>query len=84
VEHDETKTEGSQNESHDPRLIKRINRKLAHEGEQLRTARGADNASVGYYFIADRRSRWVVASHIDMEQLGHELGVLKKYEEIVE
>jgi hypothetical protein len=62
-------------------LIQRINRKLKHDGEQLRRARGAQTEySVGAYFIVDVMRNFITAQHVDLEKLGRELEVLQGWE----
>jgi hypothetical protein len=71
-----------------PTLVKRINRKLAHENEWevLRTTRGGFTsrwyADLGNYYITDVERNTITASHIDIEQLGRELGVLQHFERV--
>jgi hypothetical protein len=59
-------------------LIKRINRKLAREGEALRTTRGGQPEwNLGRHYILDTHTNCVTAYHIDdLESLGRELGVI--------
>ena len=62
-------------------LVKRINRKLAPEGELLRTTRGQRAIQdLGHHYILDIYTNGVLAWHCDLEELGRELGVLKAYE----
>lgn len=64
-------------------LIKRINRKLAHEGEVLRRARGGRSwQQVGDHYIVDVSRNFLVAGHVDPEDYGRELGVLKPFERV--
>lgn len=56
-------------------LIKRINRKLAHDGERLVTPRSErDWQSCGYHVVNEHNL--MTASRVEPEQLGRELGVL--------
>src|SRR2546427_6580977 len=66
-------------------LIKRINRKLRHEGEMLHRARGDWDSNVGDYYISNDNN-WLVACHVDPVECGHELGVLSQgeYEAILQ
>jgi hypothetical protein len=58
-------------------LVGRIQRKLAHDGLLLRAARGAGvRFEVGDRYIVDVTTGGVVESHVDLEELGRELGVL--------
>ncbi|VVQ05149.1 hypothetical protein [Pseudomonas fluorescens] len=56
-------------------LIKRINRKLAHEGEVLRTARSY-TVELGWYYVIDGVTSFPVTCQCDLEYLALELGVL--------
>jgi len=61
--------------------IQRINRRLAREGERLRATRSDRwRNELGDYFIVSGNS--VIAQHIDVEELGRELGVLRGFEEL--
>lgn len=64
-------------------LLGRINRKLAHEGEQLRTLRGDRYFStLGRFYVVDVIENLVIASHVDPETWGRELGVLPEGVEV--
>jgi hypothetical protein len=64
-------------------LVKRINRKLAHKREQLKKTRGADAWNdVGDYFVLDVERNLIVVTHLNPENLGRELGVLKRTETV--
>lgn len=67
-------------------LMQRINRRLAKEGEVLRTSRGTSEIhNLGNYFIVDLRTNSVTAHQIDdLEGLAREIGVIKPYEELGE
>jgi hypothetical protein len=57
-------------------LVKRINRRLAREGQQLRTTRGAQMLlDVGRHFIEDARGSFVVERGVDVQELARQLGV---------
>jgi hypothetical protein len=63
-------------------LVKRINRKLEAEGEQLRALRHErDWSNLGDHYIVNDRNA-VVAAHVDPEALGRELGVLRPNERV--
>ena len=63
-------------------VIKRINRRLAKDGEQLRTRRSERYWSdLGTHYIVDSNN-CVTASHVDLEQLGRELGALRPGEAV--
>ncbi len=64
-------------------LLKRINRKLAHKGEVVKKARGArERQDLGVYYLVDERANVLVAWHVDLPQLGRELGVLAPTETV--
>ena len=63
-------------------LLGRINRKLAHEGEQLRTLRGDRDFSTLGRFYAVNSMNHVIASHVDSAAWGRELGVLPEGVEV--
>jgi hypothetical protein len=66
-------------------LIKRINRKLAHEGEAFRTSRGKyPPTDLGRYYILNIHHNSLVAGDCDPKNLGRELGVLGTWEAVVE
>jgi len=64
-------------------LIKRINRKLARTDEVLKKWRGPGfETHMGDYYVVDLRSNAVVRGHIDPEDLGREIGVLRAWERV--
>ena len=65
----------------DQALIKRINRKLAGIDEQLRKARSYDH-NLGWFYTVNTYRNWIVDTHVDLEELGRELGVLRPGEEV--
>jgi hypothetical protein len=63
-------------------LIARINRKLALARWRC-GARGASaQHDVGQYYLLNWRRESVVRTHVSLEQLARELGVLRPWEEI--
>jgi hypothetical protein len=66
-------------------LIQRINRKIAADGEVLKTARG-DRArlDLGAYYVIDVNRNFIASKHVDPEAWGRELGVLRPYECVAE
>jgi hypothetical protein len=64
-------------------LLKRINRKLAHEHERVRKTRGFYNQgcgpyfdhNLGEYYCVDWDSNVITSTHLDIEALGRNLGV---------
>jgi hypothetical protein len=66
-------------------LIARINRKLKPEMEALKATRGERaRADLGDFYIVDVGRNFLVASHVDPETYGRELGVLRDYEVVIE
>ena len=70
-------------------LIQRINRKLRHNGEVLKVARGSRaeaeaEADVGRYFIVNIKRDLLVNDHCDPEAVAREIGVMAEYERLVE
>jgi hypothetical protein len=68
-------------------LIQRINRKLRHNGEVLKIARGSraeSESDVGRYFIVNIKRNSLVNDHCDPEAVGREIGVMAEYERLVE
>ena len=52
-------------------LKQRINRKLRHEGEVLKTTRGQRWCNdLGDHYVIDLRTNSVLAQHVDLEGLG--------------
>ena len=67
-------------------LIQRINRKLRHNGEVLKVARGSRaeaEADVGRYFIVNIERNLLVNDHCDPEAIGREIGVMAEHERLV-
>jgi hypothetical protein len=68
-------------------LLNRIRRKLAHDHERLCKARGnpmsPENLELGSYFIVDWDFNSIVAKHVDPEELGRELGLLRPGETVL-
>ena len=63
-------------------LYQRINRRLRHQGEQLRTARSkAVERDAGRYFIVSARMNAITAQDVDLAALGAELGCIRPWEE---
>ena len=62
-------------------LIARVNRKLACEGERVRTVRGVRWIhDLGGHYIIDTHTGSVVARHVNLETLARELAVLDRSE----
>jgi hypothetical protein len=66
-------------------LYQRINRKLRAQGETLHRSRGGRCAiELGEYYTVNTEINGVVDSHLDLEDFGRELGVLRPYEALRE
>ena len=69
-------------------VIKRINRKLAHDQERLQVARlfgdGHENTNLGRYYIVDVFRNAVVDHHVDLATKAREIGVLAASEAYAE
>ena len=67
-------------------LIQRINRKLATErGYLLKITRGNRwRGELGDYYAVDPNRNSIVRDHVEPEDLGRELGVLRDWEKVKE
>jgi hypothetical protein len=81
------KAEGAKVPVSERALLQRVNRRLAKDNEQLRTARGFrdglyrhEDSTLGRYYAVDLSRNVVTAAHIDLEKWGRELEVLKPWE----
>ena len=64
-------------------LIQRINRKLRHDGEQLRKRRSLHVAQqISWYFWVDLQRNDIVCQHVDLEEFGRQLRVLRPSEQV--
>lgn len=64
-------------------VIRRINRKLAHDGRRLRTTRGNRwRSSLRNYYVVDVERNAIVQTHVNVEKLGRELDVLYGWERL--
>ena len=61
-------------------LTQRINRKLRHDGQRLRTARGWFS-DLGH--VLDFKHHWIVKRHVEPEARGRDLGVVKNYDQLL-
>jgi hypothetical protein len=62
-------------------LVQRINRRLTGRDERLKASRGSlSRTNVGDYFVIDVKGNFVVSTHVDLETLARELGVLAPWE----
>jgi hypothetical protein len=65
-------------------LVKRINRVLAEQDQRVRRTRGERPLrDLGRYWVQDFRRNFAVATNIDLEALGRELGCLSTGEVVV-
>lgn len=61
-------------------LTQRINRKLRADNEVLRSTRWWERSDLGRFYIVNTRINCIAGKDVDIEKLGHELGVLKPWE----
>ncbi len=62
--------------------IQRINRRLTPASQQLRTCRSYEIQHItGEYFIVGGAE---IETHVDLNELGRRLGVLKEWETVIE
>lgn len=66
-------------------LIKRINRKLASDWRRVCTARVGSRleSGVGRYYVLNTHRNDVVDTHVQLETLGRELGLLRDCERVI-
>jgi len=63
--------------------MRRLNRKLAREGEMLKQARGKGALQdLGEYYAIDVNLNYLVAKDVDPEEWARELGVLRDWEKV--
>jgi len=65
-------------------LVKRINRRLRPDDEQLHKPRFDPRNEFGDFYIRDTRRNFIVTTHVDPVELGKELGVLYNLETVIE
>ena len=63
-------------------LYQRINRKLRADGEVLKRARGSVETTLGEYYVVNVERHYVAQHHIDLAELGRELGVMAEWESL--
>lgn len=63
-------------------LLARINRKLVHDGECMKTCRSDSRwwHDLGDYYVVDLSRNFLTHKHYDLEEWGRDLGCLKPYE----
>jgi hypothetical protein len=62
-------------------LVQRINRKLILDDQQIRAVPGGNlELGVGKYFLVDVRKNLITRTHVDLNELGREIGVLQPSE----
>ena len=62
-------------------LLKRINRKLAREGQKLKATRGERcRIDLGDHYVTDVCRNILVLHHVNPAALGRKLGVLQEWE----
>jgi hypothetical protein len=66
-------------------LAQRIRRELRSTGQLLRTARSARVAlDLGEHYVVDAHTGGAWPTHVDLEDYGRELGVLRPYEAVAD
>jgi hypothetical protein len=67
-------------------LLQRINRKLKPDLEAVKKTRGGWRrlSDLGDYYWVDYRRNFMLNHHLDLETVGHELGVLEEWEMVSE
>ena len=66
-------------------LYQRINRALAKDGERLRKLRGERwRSDLGDYYTIDVQGNYIIATYVDLEGWGREMGVLKAHESVAD
>jgi hypothetical protein len=65
-------------------VLQRINNRLAKDGEIVKKARARVETTVGEYFRLDVQRNYIVETHVDIEELGKELGALHPFEALTE
>jgi len=68
----------------DRALVARIRRKLAKDGETLKSCRADSQwyGDLGDWYIVNTNTNTITAQHCDLERLGREIGALKPFEEL--
>ncbi len=63
-------------------LVRRINRKIKHQGEVLRVCPYGSKGfmAVGRYFVSDARTNMLLHADVELEELGREIGALRDTE----
>jgi len=63
-------------------LIQRINRAIAPEQQSLRITRDRWRSDLGDYYVVDFNRNWIVASHVNPEEVAREMGLLRSWESV--
>jgi hypothetical protein len=63
-------------------VIKRINRKIKHDGLCLRKSRVRYRNELGDFYLVDVNRNYIDATWVDIEEYGRELSVIKPWEEL--
>ena len=61
-------------------LIQRINRKLAHKWEKLRTSSKRAFNNLGRFHVIDSYRNSVILTHVKLEDLARDIGVMHPLE----
>jgi hypothetical protein len=62
--------------------LTRVNRRLVRDGERVQKIRPRWQLNLGEYARIDRRINGHVETHVDLESLARELGVLGEHEAV--
>ncbi|HKB36319.1 MAG TPA: hypothetical protein VKD72_07695 [Gemmataceae bacterium] len=66
-------------------LVQRINRKLKQDDERLKKCRSRRwEDRLGEWYRINVASNFIVQTHVDLEALGRELGVLEAWERLAQ
>ena len=65
-------------------LIRRVNRRLAHDEEQLHKSRSEREAfDLGEFYVRDCRINGIIMTNVDLEGLAREMGALAPDERLL-
>jgi len=66
-------------------ILQRINRAMAPDFQGVRAVRGDRwRQELGDYYALDFSRNFIIEKHVDLEELGRRLGVLKAWERVAE
>jgi hypothetical protein len=65
-------------------IVQRLNRRLAHDYESIKTPRGERNLqSLGRFYLLNTYQNWIMKTHIDPESFARDLGVMAPWEVVI-